>query len=174
MDYEEYMRNVLGYNQIPNNIYTGAYDNFYYEQQYRNDYNIANNEILENMYPEIYKIIYPMVCKICMQNNHREITRDLVERMTDEVYSNIEPDDRTTNINNTRTTLKNGDVRNPNAKEPEIRNETRQNNFMLRDLIKILILRELIKQNRPGGPIQQPPRPPIRPPMNQRPPWRIY
>ena len=179
MDYEEYMRSVLGYSQIPNNIYTNTYDDFYYDTQYQNTFNNTSNEVIESMYPDIYRIVYPMVSKVCMQNCNREITRDLIERMTDEIYSNIEPDDKITVNNNTRTVLKNGDVRNPNAKEPEVRSETRQSNFMLRDLIRILILRELLRQNRPGGPGQPrppmpPPRPPMRPPMNQRPPWRPY
>ncbi len=29
MDYEEYMKSVLGYSQIPNNIYNNTYDNYY-------------------------------------------------------------------------------------------------------------------------------------------------
>lgn len=177
MDYEEYMRNVLGYNQIPNNIYTNVYDDFYYEPQYQNSYNSIsniNNEIIESMYPEIYRIVYPMVCKVCVQNSNREITKDLVDRMTEEVYSNIESEERGT-IPNTRNILKNGDVRNPNAKEPELRSETRQSNFILKDLIKILILRELLRQNRPNpNQIQpRPPRPPMRPPMNQN-IWKPY
>lgn len=171
MDYEEYMRNVLGYNQIPSNIYTNSYEDYYYDTQYLN--NNANTQIIESMYPEIYKMVYPMVCRLCEQNSNREITRDLVDRITDEIYSNIEPDDRVTNINaNTRNALKNGDVRNPNAKEQDMRGETRQGNYMLRDLIRILILREFLNPNRPGNR----PRPrPTRPPMyNQRPPWRPY
>lgn len=69
-----------------------------------------------------------------------------------------------------RPALKNGDVRNPNVKEPETRSETRQRNFLLRDLIKILILRELIN-NRPPN---RPPMPPQRPPRPQMPPFRPY
>lgn len=176
MDYEEYMRSILGYNQIPNNIYTNVYEDYYYDSQYKNNFNI---EMIESMYPEIYRIVYPMICKICMLNNNREITRELVNQMTEEIYSNIEPDDRITNINtNTRSVLKNGDVRNPNAKEPEVRNETRQNNFLLKDLIQILILRELGKNGRPGqNPMPphppRPPRPPIQPLYN-RTQWRQY
>lgn len=177
MNYEEYMRNVLGYNQIPNNIYTNVYDDFYYEPQYQNSYNSISNinsEIIESMYPEIYRIVYPMVCKVCVQNSNREITKDLVDRMTEEVYSNIESEDRGI-TQNTRNILKNGDVRNPNAKEPELRSETRQSNFILKDLIKILILRELLRQNKPNQNQipPRPPRPPMRPPMNQN-IWKPY
>ena len=49
-----------------------------------------SDEIL-NLYPEIYKIINPMVCKIC-EANSKPITRELIEQMTDEIYLNIESD----------------------------------------------------------------------------------
>lgn len=187
MDYEEYMRSVLGYNQIPNNIYTNTYDNNYYDIDYMNNNNNVNTvstEMLEPMYPEIYRIVYPMVCKSCSQNNNREITSDLIDRMTEEIYMNVEPEERQSNSANTitRPVLKNGDVRNPNSKEPETRGETRQiGNPLLRDLIRILILREFGGPNRPRPfppprpPMPpRPPRPPMRPPYNQRPPWDRY
>lgn len=95
---------------------------------------------------------------------------DLINSMTDEVFMNVEPVERPNqNVNAQRPILKNGDVRNPNAKEPEMRGETRQQNFMLRDLIQILILRELLRRN------QRPPMPPPpRPPRPMQPPWRPY
>lgn len=184
MDYEEYMRSVLGYNQMPNNLYTTNYDDYYYDMSYLNNNNNTNTELIESMYPEIYRIVYPMVCKICNQNSNREITRELVDNMTEEIYVNIEAEDtRSATSTVARPVLKNGDVRNPNAKEPEVRGENRQRNFLLRDLIRILILRELLNRpNRPGqmpGPMPppRPPRPPRPPqmPYNQRPPmWRQY
>ena len=175
MDYEEYMRSVLGYSQIPDNIYTNTYDNYYYDIDYTD-----NNELLESMYPEIYKIVYPMICKSCRQNENREITSALIDRMTEEIYLNMEPEEKQNSVIQQRTILKNGDVRNPNAKEPETRGESRQNeNNMLRNLIKILILREFGRPNRPRPrPPQRPPqiqpRPPMRPPFNDRLPWERY
>lgn len=173
MDYEEYMRSVLGYNQIPNNIYTNSiYDNYYYDTDYLNNRNSnANEEMIESLYPDIYRVIYPMVCKVCNQNSQREVTRDLVDRMTNEIYSNIEPEDRQSSIVNQRPILKNGDVRNPNAREPEVRSETRQNNFLMRDLIRILILRELLRRRPPMRPPMPSPGRPPRPPM---PPFRPF
>lgn len=161
MDYEEYMRSVLGYNQMPNNIYANSiYDNYYYDTDYINN---ANDEMIESLYPDIYRVVYPMVCKVCNQNNQREITRDLIDRMTDEIYTNIESEDRQNSIVTQRPILKNGDVRNPNAREPEMRNEPRQNNYLMRDLIKILILRELLKRRPPMRPTMRPPAQPPRP-----------
>jgi len=159
-NYEEYMRSVLGYSPM-GNIYTDTYDSrndYYYDVQ-----DVMLNRNLDMYYPDIYKIVYPMVCKICNQNMNREITEDMIDSMTDEIYRNVEDVGTELSVQSNKTQLKNGDVKNPNAKESEIR-ETRQRNFLLRDLIRILILRELSRPNRP------PFRPPVRPPRPPRPP----
>ncbi len=175
-NYEDYMRSVLGYQN--DNIYANTYaprNEYYYDMPTMATTNYTNAENLNEFYPEIYRLVYPMVCKVCSQNMNREITKDLVDKMTDEIYINFESEDRQSNQNSLRAPLKNGDVRNPNAKEPEIRQETRQNNFLLRDLIRILILKELSSGNRPPfrpGRPPMPPRPPIRPRPNS--PWMTY
>ena len=186
-NYEEYMRSVLGYSPYVENDYT------YTDEQediyaYSNDVTPnAQVQDVTSFYPEIYKIIYPMVCKVCNVNSSRELTKDLLEQMINEIYSNVEPDQESDSSTRNQPPLKNGDVRNPNAKEPTPSiKETRQTNFLLRDLIRILILREWGRPGRPpvrppfpggrppmgpGGPGNQPPRPgPGRPPMGpQRP-----
>ena len=176
-NYEDYMRSVLGYNT--GNIYANTYsprNDYYYDMT--TNYTNTNEEALNEFYPEIYKLLYPMVCKICNQNTQREITKDLVDKMTDEIYVNFEAEERPVQ-NNMRTPLKNGDVRNPNAKEPEVRQTPGGRNFLLRDLIRILILRELVRPNNrppfpgPGRPPMPQPRPPMSPGGNQ-PPWRMY
>lgn len=177
--YEDYMQSVLGYNPMPNNnIYNSTYsleDDYYYNQntmtntyspmQTQNPTDV-NTDLLNSLYPEIYKIVYPMVCKACNQVSGREITKELIDSLNDEIYRNIEDDELQETPQNRVAPLKNGDVRNPNAKEQEMTKQTRQSNFLLRDLIRILILRELIRQNRPGR------RPGTRPPMPPRPPMR--
>lgn len=179
-NYEEYMRNVLGYSPYVdrNYTYTNEQEDLY---NYTNEMAINNvpSQDLTAFYPEIYKIIYPMVCKICNMNSNREITKDLLEQMTDEIYRNVEPEEQQTN-SRTEIPLKNGDVINPNAKEIKQQpRETRQTNFLLRDLIKILILKEFGRPNRPpirppfppsGGrpPMGGPGMPPMRPPQRPR------
>ena len=163
-NYEEYMRNVLGYSPYidRNYTYTDAQEDMY---TYTDEMSVSERptQDLTALYPEIYKIIYPMVCKVCNMNYNREITKDLLEQMTDDIYRNVEPEEQTTS-QRTEIQLKNGDVINPNAKEPEkSTRETRQNNFLLRDLIRILILKELGRPNRP------PMRPPFPPGMGRPP-----
>ena len=171
-NYEDYMRSVLGYQN--GNIYANPYgmeNDFYYNpmSNMENEFKTVDTEKLNSFYPEIYKMVYPMVCKVCNQNSNREITKDLIDSMTEEIFMNFESEE-SQNVTNMRNLppLKNGDVRNPNAKEPELRSETRQGNYLLRDLIRILILREFGRPNRPGFPGGG--RPPIAPPMPPRPP----
>ena len=171
-NYEEYMRSVLGYSPYVENDYT-------YTDEQEDIYNYQNDTLpymqqtqdLTPFYPEIYKIIYPMVCKTCNMNSGRDLTKDLLEQMCDEIYRNVEPEQETqANVRN-QPPLKNGDVRNPNAKEPVVPiKETRQTNFLLRDLIRILLLREWGRSPRPP---QRPPFPGGRPPVgpgNMQPP----
>lgn len=190
-NYEEYMRSVLGYSPYVDRNYT--YTNSQ-EDMYNNYMNMSETpnmqptQDLTEFYPEIYKIIYPMVCKACNVNSDREVTKDLLEQITDEIYRNVEPEEQQT-TSRADVQLKNGDVINPNAKEPEQQTrETRQNNFLLRDLIRILLLKEWGRPNRPpirppfppgGGrppmgpgpgmpPPNRPPRPPMGPPPRPR------
>lgn len=163
--YDEYIRSILGY---PSN--TNSYNNY---QDY--NYETASDMELEKCYPEIYKIIYPMITKKC-NNVRNSITNEEIEDMTDEIYYAIEANNEIQlNINLTNN-VKTNNMQRTSEKKPEVnikestgeKRETRQINRNLRDLIKILIIRELL--NRPGN-IGRPPRP--RPPMpGPRPPVR--
>ncbi len=157
-NYEDYMRCVLGY---PTNS-TITYDrpNDCYCNVMKQP---TRNEIQENeeLYPEIYKIVYPMVCKTCEEKNYDEITEELLEEMTNKIYMNLEVEEKENT--STRQELRNGDVRNQNAKEPEREvRQRRPNNPALRDLIRILILRELFDRRNPRPHFNDRP---MRPPM---------
>lgn len=204
-EYEDYMRNVLGYNNRNNiNSYNENYEqNYYSTPTYNNNYRMMQDNI-EDLYPDIYKIINPMVCKIC-QNNTRPITNELVEQMTMEVYSNIEADEiNVVNINIetndskivSKKQTENREVKDSKKQQESVENRSanesrapRINNPLLRDLIKILILNQLLGGGSfpvrppvrppfpgPGGP-GIPPRPPVRPPFpgqNPRPGMRDF
>ncbi len=191
--YEEYIRSILGYPNYQNTDFMNTYNNDYIDNRPRN---VSNAEI-EECYPEIYKIIYPMVRK-ASNDNIEPISPDLIERMTDEIYSSIEADNiinvnnnvninltsnprneenrNTSNINNNpRPEFKNSTENRENRsiearredKTLENRGEDRQfRNRNLRDLIKILLIRELLGGIRnPGRPPMPPSRPPMRPPF---------
>lgn len=135
MDYEEYMRNVLGYQPIK------------YDNTYNMNYNMINNDSkpifnnyqvqeLENCYPDIYRIIYPMIQKVCSQNIGN-ITKEVIDRMTDEVYFAVED----------REMLENREEK----QDTTVENRKISRNHGLNDLIRILILRELLLNQNPNN-----------------------
>lgn len=158
--YEDYIRNILGYNNY--DMYTNTSNTGEYNMDFiQSNYNRNDNLMLESYYPEIYKIVYPMVKKICMENA-RELTKDRIEEMTEEIYMAIESNENREEIEIAKADT---EVVNQREKQKENRIEERRigNNRWIRDLIKILILRELLGNQRP----------PIRPPRpNHRPPFR--
>lgn len=85
-NYEDYMRSVLGY-PIENRD-TYVMNNANEEASYNYTQNRSNKEI-EEMYPEIYKRVNPVVCEVCDKCN-MPLTRDLLENMTDEVFRRID------------------------------------------------------------------------------------
>ena len=144
-NYEEYMQNVLGYSLRPQNTYQLPED--IYEMPRNNSYETMD---LESLYPDIYRMIQPMVQKVCMRATG-VINEEMINSMTDEVYNAMSEDTRSSN-----DTKKSGtDVRTNNSQNMRRVEEPRQNNYLLRDLIRILIIKELLRR-RPG-------RPPMRP-----------
>ena len=169
-NYDDYVRGVHGYSPYVQNNYTYNEPEDMYSYQNVQDQVIEQKEDITIFYPEIYKIVYPMVCRICNINQNSKLTKELLEQMTDEIYLNIEPEEETSAIS-TRAPLKNGDVINPNSKDPKPEiNKTRQTNFLLRDLIKILLLKERQRPIRPHFRPQTPPPPQMRPENQGRPP----
>ena len=189
--YEDYIRTILGY-PVQNEMSYNTYPNCSYEYIEQPRY---SSEIMD-LYPDIYKIINPMVCKIC-EANSKPITRELVEQMTDEIYLNIENDTTIEeDVVNVRVNLpptkpesksnnrqgRTRDLNNENSSSKKIRDNRQENvnnvndlnkvgdsqnriirpfrkNNTLRDLIKILILNQLLGGRRPHRP--NPPRPPF-------------
>jgi len=77
-NYEDYMRAVLGYPTENRDIYQMNY----FDEVQNNIMPYQNTKELENCYPEIYRIINPIVCEICDKCNV-PITRDVVENMVE-------------------------------------------------------------------------------------------
>lgn len=147
-NYEEYMQNVLGYNIRPQNTYQMP-ENIY-EMQRGSSY---ENMDLENLYPDIYRMIQPMVQKVCMRATG-VINEEMVRSMTDEVYNAMTEETR--EVKDVKKSS--NEVRTNSSQNIRKVEEPRQNNFLLRDLIRILIIKELLRR-RPG-------RPPMRPGPN--------
>lgn len=193
--YNDYMQNLLGSN-FPN--YQNTYDNSFIDIGY--SYNPMGNYFynnqpqmnrsvdLESLYPEIYKIIYPMVQKACLQITG-QIDASLLDNLTNDIYNNLEGENVVNlniNIENTKNestdSNNSSNTRNSSSKQEkrQINNpiqETRQINNPIRDLIKILLIRELLRRQRPNRP-PRPMRPtePMRPtdPMRPMTPFGNY
>lgn len=138
-NYEEYMQTVLGYNK-PNTSNTYRETNNYYNNVQVNQ----NVQEINKFYPEIYGIVYPVVQRVCSRRNVSNVTEEMISQMVDEVYRVIEPEEM-----REEAPLKNGDVRNPRARET--RQPISNRNHLLRDLIRILILREIFGRPRLSG-----------------------
>ena len=153
ISYEEYMQQVLGY--TPRNMQDTFSTNDYYIMQTNNTIEM-NNPNVEELYPDIFKKLYPLVCNECSKNT-MPITNEILEQMTDNVFNAIDVDLKIeTNVKI--------DTRKDNLRQGEDRQQRRRNNT-LRDLIKILILNQILG----GFPIRPPF--PGRPPMPPRPPF---
>ncbi len=182
--YEDYFQNYYNYpiNEFQN-TYEGMDDTYpyeYYQNRYTNDYNfmypnfnyqtrgLTNNQI-EELYPDVYKILYPIVKKVLNKNKARVITQDLIENMVEEVYSNIEEGGQ---IELNRE-VKKEVIEETKNENKDLENRGHRRNSNLLDVIKILLLRELIGRtacNRPDFRPNMPP-PPPRPPFYTRPPF---
>lgn len=160
--YEPMLRNTY-YNQIEdyNQI------NYSYPYNYVKNYVSRNlSEDIENLYPDIYKLIYPMIKKACRQNIP-PISEDTIDEITNDIYNNIEAE----NIINLNIDITNGKSESKsisNIKNNTNNQENRHINNSLRDLIKILLIRELIGKNN----FDRPPRPyyPAHMPFSPNPP----
>ena len=128
--------------------------------------------------------------------NTKPLTKKLIDDIVNEIYVNIEPGDQiniNVNVGNTSKINSYSSDREikgvTSSRSPEVKTEikenrgdtrqkeTRQRNFLLSDLIRILVLRELIgRSGRPGGnrPPQRPPMIPPYPRPGMRPPIRPY
>lgn len=158
--YEEYIRSILGY---PN-----------YQMASTACPEEESNAELEDCYPEIYRVVYPMINKACYTNT-KPISSELIDELTNEIYTAIENDHEinvaihlTNEVGNNTTVNRTTANSVRTEKQRENRGENRVvRNRSLQDLIRILLIRELL--GKPGNRPPRPPMPPQRPPM--RPPF---
>ena len=95
---------------------------------------------VSNMYPDIYNSIEPIV-ELVVNNNidKRMLDEELVDTMTNKIYYAIKPESYSNNV------LKVNSL--PSDLQNTIPVSTRPQNNILRDLIKILILNNIINNN---------------------------
>lgn len=165
--YEEYIQNLLGMQMMqPRDTYNqnyrqdicynelgdcSSYNPMQYNYMNRSE-NILDAEEIEKCYPEIYRNIYPMIREACIQNT-KPVNEELINELTDQIYANIETGD----IININVTV--GENREDKEKVPENRQKGQRNPW-INDLIRILLIRELLtRKNRQSNIPQMPPVP---------------
>ena len=156
---DEYIRSILGYSSM--NMVTNNNMNYMRNDVEQMQYEMPNeNKELESYYPEIYKIVYPMINKRCSQISE-PITQNLINEITNEIYSSIEVNTPIKVNINLQNQVQEVNNRNNRKKISESENTKKENrgddrqtgNSILNDLIRILILRELIGGGRPSFPV---------------------
>ena len=125
-DYDEYMRSLMGYPYMRTSM----------NQPMMNPgmNSFSNVDDLERMYPETYRVIYPMVCFAC-DNIRTPVTEETIDMMTDDIYDRVEADGRIKI--DISVEVRNEELNNGEAQETRQRRPRRRNRF-LRDLIRIL------------------------------------
>ena len=160
--YDDYMRNILGYPTYEgyrmnsmNNMNNMGMNSMNMNSMGMNSMNNMGNmntqdmsfEDIEQLYPEVYRVVYPMVCFSCdrIQFPNAPVTDEMITRMTNDIYDRVEADGRI----NVEVTV---EVRESENRQNS--SETRQRrprNRFLNDLIRILLLRELFRRRRFPG-----------------------
>ena len=132
--------NMSMMNNMMNNMYDNMYDaeNICFDNQMYPMATLAEQE-LEKMYPKVYHTVYPAISRSCdtLDSTHGSMhipTKDEVKRMVDEIYKRVEVD------------------ANEALKQDYSSEQERQlgisGRALLRDLITILLIRELIRRRR--------------------------
>ncbi len=144
--YDDYMRDVFYFNGLsnPNRNYGFNPENSVQDvampnmnNMYCMNNNSNNVNILNNLYPSIYKIVWPVIQKVISGNNYQFITEEIVNNTVDVVFGIIQGD-----MNHQEN-----DSRRANSNNASSNYNSNENNALMKDLIKILVIRELISKN---------------------------
>lgn len=148
----DYMRDFFYYNQNPNQNMNMNYGYMPNNNMFRTT---NNNNNIENLYPNIYRILQPVVRKVVAGSNFQYLTEEVVSNMVDTVYNIVEGDrnTRTTEVSaeaietrrtNSQTTS--NATQNQAATQSRGSNNTNNEyNTLLKDLIRILVLQEIAR-----------------------------
>lgn len=173
---DNYMQDLYFYNQTPNmmntynpnmNNFNNGVPNMMNGMCVGQNPNMFNNN-MNSLYPSIYRIISPVVSRVIQNSNYQFLNEDVLNNMVDTVYNivegqiNYDEEDNSparTSSQTEGTTASNSSTNTNNSSSTTTRtSETRttqtttstrhnRNDSLLRDIIKILILKELLSRN---------------------------
>ena len=136
----------------------------------QNNMAMAQMQNPNSLYPSIYRIINPVVSRVVANSNYQFLNEEALNNMVDTVYNIVEgqidyendtsqPNTSSNETGNTVQTVSNSQSTNSRTNQ-EAQRQMNQNNSnsrntrndnLLRDLIKILILKELFSRNQFQG-----------------------
>ena len=145
-----------------NGMMYGNMQNPYMQNNYQMPMqNQANS--LNNMYPQIYRIINPVLNRVVSTSNTQFMTEDNLNNMVDTIYNIVEGDvssvmgmpansaqgdDTVSSVsqNNTRAAQNTSNSNNERRGNSNTMDHQTNHNRLLRDLIKILLIKELLSR----------------------------
>jgi len=134
--YEDYMKDLFYFNGLsnPNNMYCLGN---------------SNNSNLNNMYQSIYNIVNPVIQKVISGNNYQFVNEESVNNIVDVVIGITAGDINNMDSanNETRKNCNSNNCSNSNSQSNTSNNSLQETNTLLRDLIKILTIKELSSRN---------------------------
>lgn len=140
--YDDYMRSLIGFSNMNCQNMCSMNNPTPFGQ---NMFQAADD--LERMYPDTYRIVFPMVVNACNMVT-MPITEEMVDRMTDDIYDRAAADSRISIDINIGIETRDEDSSKQTSDEFRQRRPMRRNRFF-RDFIRVLLLRELIgRRNR--------------------------
>lgn len=168
-NYSQPMNNMNSSMQNPN-MMNGNMNSMYMGPNPNNGYGMNYPQNLNNLYPSTYRIILPVALRVIANSNYQYINEDALNNMVDTVYNivdgqieyeedsnNISKQEMSSNSNSNNSTSASSTNANSVSRTTDTRQTTTQtittsrgNNrqdSLLRDIIKIIIIRELLSRN---------------------------
>ena len=159
----DYMQNLNYYNQNPygnfNTLNNYSYDNLMGQRgiinpSINNNYqtnDLFQNNNLRSLYPDIYKVSYPVIENILKNTNLNMIDNNLITTIVDNVLnilegnnnSNSNSSNNNSSRNNIDSSLSTNNLDNNTSSNINLNNSNTSNTF-LKDIIRIIIL-DIIK-----------------------------
>lgn len=137
--YDDYMRSLVGFPNMNCQNMCSMNNPAPFGQSM---FQAADN--LERMYPDTYRIVFPMVVSACNMVT-MPITEEMLDRMTDDIYDRAATDSRISIDINIGIETRDENSAKQNSDEVRQRRPMRRNRFF-RDFIRVLLLRELLER----------------------------
>lgn len=154
-NYDDYMRGTMGFSNMnfpgmnpsmsPNMMgCPGCTNTGMCMSPFQNMGMAQSCEDLERMYPDCYRVVFPMVVASCATVNiNMPITEEMLNTMTDDIYDRAVADGRINIDINVEVESREGD---DSRQLPNRPRRPRRRNGNFRDLIRILLLREFLRR----------------------------